>query len=197
MITNVLYSKVFQSIAAVLVIAGMVGGGYWIWKEQKTPRFYDPDIQVEFKYSSDLIGKRAYDEKDTADKIVYRIKNGEKVDTPILVTVKWEKGLRKVSSVLRYDILDILLDGADKAFAKQYIKYEKKSERKFDWQGRKAAEIEFEYLSPLGQFIRQRMMILMKDEDAAVYIAAQTRQKEYDAINKKYFEKIFKTVGFK
>lgn len=175
----------------------MVGGGYWIWKEQKTPRFYDPDIQVGFKYSGDLIGKRAYDEKDVADKIVYRIKNGEKVDAPILVTVKWETGLRKVSSVLRYDILDILLDGADKAFAKQYIKYEKKSERKFDRDGRKAAEIEFEYLSPLGQFIRQRMMILMKDEDAAVYIVAQTRQKEYDAINKKYFEQIFTTVGFK
>lgn len=197
MIKNVLYSKMFQSIAALAVIAGMVGGGYWIWKEQKTPRFYDPDIQVGFKYSGDLVGKRAYDEKDAADKIVYRIKNGEKVDAPILVTVKWETGLRKVSSVLRYDILDILLDGADKAFAKQYIKYEKKSERKFERDGRKAAEIEFEYLSPLGQFIRQRMMIMMKDEDAAVYIAAQTRQKEYDAINKKYFEQIFTTVGFK
>lgn len=168
-----------------------------MWREQKTPKFYDPDIQVGFKYSPDLVGQRAYDERDVADKIVYRIKNGEKVDSPILVTVKWETGLRKVSSVLRYDIRDILLDNADKQFAKQYIKYEKKNERKFDWQGKKAAEMEFEYLSPLGVFIRQRMMILMRDEDTAVYISAQTRQKEYDAINKKYFEKIFRTIGFK
>ncbi|MEK7122712.1 MAG: hypothetical protein AAB855_02545, partial [Patescibacteria group bacterium] len=161
------------------------------------PEFYDPDLQVGFRYHRNLVGERAYDEKDAADKIVYRIKNGEREDAPILVTVKWENGLRKVSSILRYDILDILLDNADKRFTKQYIKYEKKNERKFEREGRKAAEIEFEYLSPLGAFIRQRMTILMRDEDTAVYIAAQTRKESYDAVNKKYFEQIFSTVGFK
>lgn len=194
---SILYSKVFQGVAACLVIAGLLGGGYWVWVEQTTPTFYDPDTHIGFRYSNKLIGTRAYDENDGRDKILYRLKNGEKIDNPILVTVKYEDGLRKVSSVLRYDILDILLDNADKLFAKQYIKYTKESERKFTRSDdRKAAELTFTYLSPLGYFIKQRMVIIMRDEDMAVYIAAQTGDKAFDAINKKYFDKIFTSIHF-
>lgn len=194
---HVLYSKTFQIVAGVVVVCALIGGGAWVYIQKTTPEFYDPETHVTFRYSNKLVGQRAYDEKDTQDKILYRLKNGEKIPDPILVTVKYENGLRKVSSVLRYDIIDILLDNADKLFAKQYIKYTKESERKFTTAGgRKAAELVFSYLSPLGYFIQQRMVIVMRDEDVALYISAQTGQKVFDAMNKQYFEKIFTSIDF-
>ncbi len=196
-IKSVLYSKVFQIVAGVMVVAVCIGGGVWIYLDRTTPEFYDPDMNVSFRYSNKLIGQRAYEPQDVQDKILYRLKNGEKVDEPILVTVKYENGLRKVSSVLRYDIIDILLDNADKLFAKQYIKYEKVSERKFEYKGHKAAEVYFTYLSPLGYFIKNRFYILLRDEDTSVYISAQTGDKVFDTINKHYFNQIFTTLGFK
>ncbi|MDP2630647.1 MAG: hypothetical protein Q8P56_04520 [Candidatus Uhrbacteria bacterium] len=195
---HVLYSKAIQIIAGVVVIGAMVGAGAWVYIQKTTPEFYDPDTHVSFRYSNKLVGQRAYDEKDKQDKIIYRLKNGEKISEPILVTVKYENGLRKVSSVLRYDIVDILLDNADKLFAKQYIKYAKESERKFTTDsGNKAAELTFSYLSPLGYFIKSRMVIVMRDEDEAIYVSAQTGQKTFDATNKHYFEKIFTSIDFK
>jgi len=197
-IKNVLYSKVFQIIAGSIAVVALIGGGVWIYIQKTTPEFYDPETHVSFRYSNKLVGERAYEKKDTADKIVYRVKNGEKVPEPLLVTMKYENGLRKVSSILRYDIIDILLDNADKLFAKEYIKYTKESERKFTTQdGKKAAELKFTYLSPLGYFIESRMMILMRDEDMAVYVTAQSPQKAFENVNKRYFEKIFTSLGFK
>ncbi len=195
---HVLFGKPFQIVAGVVVICALVGASAWVYIQKTTPEFYDPDTHVSFRYSNKLVGQRAYDEKDVRDKILYRLKNGEKISEPILITVKHENSLRKVSSVLRYDIIDILLDNADKLFAKQYIKYTKESERKFRIVGdRKAAELTFSYLSPLGYFIKSRMVIVMRDEDEALYISAQTGQKVFDAMNKKYFEKIFTSIDFK
>lgn len=194
---NVLYSKAFQIVAGLVVVGVLVGGGVWIYIDRTTPEFYDSDTHAAFRYSSKLMGQRAYGADDTHDKIIYRLKNGEKVPEPILITVKYENGLRKVSSMLRYDIIDILLDNTDKVFAKQYIKYTKESERKFTTrEGRKAAELRFSYLSPLGYFIQSRMLILMRDEDMALYITAQTGDKAFETVNKKYFEKIFTSIDF-
>lgn len=196
-VKNIVQGKVFQISAAIVVIGAVVTGGWLAYEKATTPRFFDPNLLVSFNYSSQLYGKRAYGEEDVSDKILFRLKNGEKIDAPILITLKHENSLRKISSILRYDIIDILLDNADKLFTKQYIKYEKNTERKFTTKdGHKAAEVTFTYLSQLGYFIKQRFLIVMRDEDTAIYLSAQTTKKDFDAINKKYFEKIFTSLAF-
>ncbi|MBI2483832.1 hypothetical protein HYV71_01445 [Candidatus Uhrbacteria bacterium] len=183
---------------AIIFIGGIAGGIYYLYQQVRTPLFYDPITLITFQYPDGVIRASTESEEDQKAKIIFRGKESEKdATTPFLVTIRYEHGLRKVSSLLRYDIIDILADSVDKQFPKEHPKFEKIDERRFSLKSKKAGEITFTYLSRVGEQIKQRFLIVARDEDMALYITMQAREKDFDAINAKYFEKIISSIDFR
>lgn len=195
---NVLHNQAVQIVLALIVIGSIAGALYYFYQQVRTPLFYDPKTLITFRYPNGLTRASTESEEDQKAKIIFRGKEGEsEATTPFLVTIRYEEGLRKVSSLLRYDIIDILADSVDKRFPKEHPKFEKINERRFSLNGKKAGEIEFTYLSRLGEEVRQRFIILARDEDMVLYITMQARKRDFDAINTTYFEKILSTIDFR
>lgn len=195
---KVLHNQAVQVFTALIVIGAIVGGIFYAYKQVRAPLFYDPSTLITFRHPAGLERASTETEEDQKAKIIFRGKEGEKdATTPFLVTIRYEQGLRKVSSLLRYDIIDILADSVDKRFPKEHPKFEKIDERRFALNGKKAGEIVFTYLSRFGEEIKQRFIILARDEDMALYITLQAREKDFDAINTKYFEKIISSIDFR
>lgn len=209
-IKNVLYNGFFQGFCIFVALVGISYAGVWAYQNLRMTGYTDPDTRVSVRYSTKLEVEKATAERDRRDKIVFRVKvrgaqgSGSGTDfavaktvpDPLLITVRYEDDLRKVSNTLRKDLLDILVDNSEKVFAQEYIKYEKVSQRAFEHKGRRAAEIVFTYLSPYGKFVKQRFMILIRDENTAFYLSAQASKERFDALNKRYFNKLFSSMDF-
>jgi hypothetical protein len=194
---GVLYNPWFQRISVLMVVGAIAFGISFIWRESRIPIFHDPATLVTLRYPHEVMRLGVISEDDKRAKIVFRAQEGEKDSaTPYLVTVRYEEGLRKVSSMLRYDILDILTDNVGKLFPGQYPKFEKVEEKRYFLNGKKAAEIVTTYLSPVGEEVKQRFIIVMRDEDMALYITAQAKKKDFDSLNRKYFENILSSLRF-
>ncbi|MBI4600023.1 hypothetical protein HY732_03810 [Candidatus Uhrbacteria bacterium] len=181
---------------AALVLVGL--GCVWAYQNLRTTEYTDSDTGVSVRYSTRLVAEKATAARDITDKIVFRIRERrDDKEGDILVTVRYEDDLRKVSNTLRRDLLDILLENSEKVFVQEYIKYEKVSQRTFQHKGRRAAEIVFSYLSPYGKFVTQRFLILIRDENTAFYLSAQAPKEQYDTMNRRYFNTMFTSIGFK
>lgn len=195
-------------IFVALVMLGYAG--VWAYQNLRTTEYTDADTGARVRYSTRLTAERATGQGDIKDKIVFRVKPRDPSTTlrfarddkgsegaQLLVTVRYEDDLRKVSNTLRRDLLDILLENSEKVFASEYIKYEKVSQRTFTHKGRRAAEVVFTYLSPYGRFVQQRFMILIRDENTAFYLSAQAPREQFDSMNRRYFNTMFKSFDFK
>lgn len=193
---DVLHNKNIQRIAALLIFVGVGGAVFFVWQQVHSSIFHDPETLITIRYPEPVV-RAAITDEDKKAKVIFRANESEKeTATPFLLTVRYEEGLRKVSSMLRYDILDILTDNVDKLFPSQYPKFEKSEEKKYSLNGKKTAEIVFTYLSPVGEEVMQRFVIVMRDEDMAIYITVQAKKKDFVMLNKKYFEKIISSLQF-
>lgn len=131
--------------------------------------------------------------QDKKDKFIFRLTS----TTPaMLVSVRYEDGLRAVTAVSRQELLPMLLTNADKSFPQRYSEYSKKQERQLEVAGKKAAELIFTYKGPNGDVAKQRLLIIAKDEDTAIYISAQTQEPKFSQLNDQYFESLFDSVTF-
>jgi hypothetical protein len=62
--------------------------------------------------------------------------------------------------------------------------------------GRKAAEVTFTYKKSIaGEMLKQRLLIVMKDDDVAIYVAAQAQEKEFDNLSARLFEPVFHSLN--
>lgn len=200
-----------QSFGIFVALIALGFGGIWAYQNLRTTEYTDPDTGARMTYSTRLAAERATAQRDIQDKILFRIKgktgSGTRLrqgfgaagvaDSQLLVTVRYEDDLRKVSNTLRKDLLDILVENSEKVFQREFIKYERVSERRFEHRGRRAAEIVFTYLSPYGRFVQQRFMILIRDENTAFYLSAQASKEQFKGLNKRYFDTMFNSVDFK
>mgnify|MGYP001591475742 CR=1 FL=1 len=191
MTTRSLKNPFVQSFGIFVVLVALGFGGVWGYQNLRTVEYRDADTGVSVRYSTKLAVEKATDARDVQDKIVFRVK-GEQT----LVTMRYEDDLRKVSNTLRRDLRDILVENSEKVFAQEFIKYEKVSERTFEQNGKRAAEIIFTYLSPYGQFVTQRFIIVIRDENTAFYLSAQGPKERFGELNRRYFDTVFKSIGF-
>ena len=51
-------------------------------------------------------------------------------------------------------------------------------------------------MGPAGEKIKQRMMIVEYDGDTALYLSAQAKEKDFDGLNRKYFQGMFAKLKF-
>lgn len=192
-----LHKPLVQIIGITALVWLGIFSGWWWYQNGRTVGFFDQNLDISFRYSTKLAGEETLSAQDKRDKIVYRIRSGDDVKKNLLVTVRYEEGLRKVAALQKQSIIDILLGNFDRTIAAEHIKYERQSQKKYTRSGHDAAEIEFTYLSPYGKFIQEKYLIIVRDDDSAVYVSAQGLKDDFKELTNDYFEKIFTTIAFK
>lgn len=172
----------------------------WLWyNESKWRKVTLDNPSLTFSLHNNLISapdKNNQDEENKNVDVLFRAVQTINEPRPMLVSVKKERGLRIVTSLTRVEMLDGLLRNMERAYPQRFPEYKKESEQIFDRGGKKSVEIYFTYKGPAGEIIKQRLVVVKYDGDTAIYLSAQSKQKDFDSLNKKYFNRIFKSVKF-
>lgn len=182
-------------VMLVLLGAGAIFGG--LWYSQKSTgwhTFSDPATRVVFEYPPSLVSQPIR-EADLKDKIIFRASE-QAGDTPVLVTLRYEDGLRVLTNLVQRDLLDILVGNSDTMHPERFPGYQKISQQQFERHGKKASETIFTYRNPAGERIKQRLLIIVRDDDLAVYLAAQAREVDFDELSRRYFARMFQSLRF-
>src|SRR3712207_1757128 len=89
--------------------------------------FQDKALGIQIKYPNSL-RHVALSEQDTKDKVLLRLI--EPLGTPpLLVTLRYEQGLRPLSVVVKKETLEILLSNIERSYPQRFPGYQKLSER--------------------------------------------------------------------
>lgn len=196
--------KRWKIIGAVVLLAVLISASF-ILKSHKTtgssddnrevPKqsVSDPKTGVTFNYLSPL-NSQTVSAQDMKDKIVIRLTSSSPA---MLITVKYEDGLQAVAALTHQEPIDIILSNAAKAFPVRFKDYAEVSQRKFKLANNDAAEIIFTYTGPNKSTAKQRLVIVLKDTNTAVYVTAQSEANEFESVNSTYFDGIFNSISFK
>jgi hypothetical protein len=117
-----------------------------------------------------------------------------KDDEPISIVVRSETGLRAANPGDK-DLLTLLLNNSSLSFPKTFTGYKLISQKQFDLHGSKAGEVLFTYTNQ-STVIRQRFVIILKDQDTAQYLIFQSPDDGYQEANSKYFEPLVQSAEF-
>lgn len=115
-----------------------------------------------------------------------------------LVNAYYEQGrsLRRLSGYAKLPLREAIVSNINVQISNQYPSYKQLVQRDLTLQGLQANETVFEYTSQ-GARITQRLLILIKNADTAVYVRGQARSPDYATVNEKFFEPIFSSLSFK
>ena len=187
----------------LLMLMVVPGVTYWFFKnapkdnrlEESTAAFIHQETGAALRYPEALVSSKQLSDKDQQEKIVFRAT--EKLqNSPFLATLRYEEGLRIAASLAKVDTIELVLDGANKANPVRYPDYKKVSERRFQQDGKEAAEIIFTYTGLSKEVVKQRLILIAKDDNTAFYLALQSREDAFDKQNSTIFEIIASSLKF-
>lgn len=189
-------------LIGLLVVVLMVIGGVASQKSQQPPEqptttvnFRDPTTNLSLDYPAELMLAELTNQ-DRQDKILLRLQQDTTNQPPLLITLRYEQGIKKAANLLRREPLDVILDSIDKSYPQRFPGYQPTSQRRLEVSGRKAAEVLFSYQKdPSAQRLKQRLLIIIKDDDTALYLAAQAQEPDFEKANSDVFEPIFQSVA--
>lgn len=192
-----------STIAAVCILLLLGLGAGLIWLTQNDPlapnmqasraSIEDAATRLSIRYSEPLKPQHLT-AQDKKDKFIFRLTS---TNPAMLVSVRYEDGLRTVSTLAKQEPLELLLSNAAKAYPERYPNYKLLSERKLTIDDRSAAELTFTYHGPSGEVIKQRQLIVTKDETTAYYVSVQSTESNFDNLNKLYFASLLASPRFK
>lgn len=189
-------------LAGVFLI--IITGSYILFSKDTQPSvapinttaFHDNTTGVSLKYPEKLEAA-ALNEQDKKDRILLRLQQSGSIDMPLLVTLRYEDGIRQTANLLKREPLDIILDSIDKSYPQRFPDFQKNDQKRLEINGRKAAEVTFTYKrNNVGEKLKQRLLIIMKDDDVAIYLAAQSTEQHFATANQTYFEPMFTSITF-
>ncbi len=180
-----------------MVVIGLFAGYTWYSNAQWVEAtFTNPAVAI--KYHRDIIPTDLA--VDTAvplgtTEVLFRAeKTGE---MPLLISLRKETGLLLVTSLTKASLIDNLLRNVERAFPLRFSNYIEFSRETSELNGRQTATIVFTYAGPTGEIIKQRLLIVAYDADTALYLSAQAQAKEFDSLERRYFNKIFESLKFR
>ena len=132
--------------------------------------------------------------QDQKDKFIFRMSSKEPA---MLISVRYEDGLRTISSLAKQEPLELLLGNIDKAYPQRFPGYSLSNEHKLKVDGKSAAELIFTYKGPNGELAKQRQYIVMKDGDMAIIVSTQSKGNDFESLNNKYFTPLLMSLHFK
>jgi hypothetical protein len=131
-------------------------------------------------------------EQDRKDKFIFRFQQSKSPEYTF--NVRAETGLRLPSQLARLDTIDLVVDGASRALPGRYPEYKLLKQEDLEIAGKSAASIEFSYVGPAKELIHQRLVLVAKDADTALYFTMQSRDADYEELSTKVFDEVIKTV---
>jgi hypothetical protein len=195
-------------VVAVVLLGFVLAGSSLYFAVRKAPQrtqqnrlprqtsFQDASTGVKVKYPEATAKTQTISEADRKEKILLRLAAQEH-RPPMLVTLRSESGLRVVANLTKATIIDILMRNSDKALPQRFEGFKKESSRRYEHDRRDAGEIIFTYQSPVkGERIKQRLVMLVKDDDTAVYLAMQTKEADFSRYNVEVFNPMAATLDF-
>lgn len=182
----------------LIVIIGLIAvvWGLWFVLNRETPlNFSDTTTGLQFSYSPDLLQTFKGDGM-SSDGIVARFEQKNEVSGNMLVTVRFEDGFAKISGITKQQPLEIIQDSVRQSYPLRFPKFAEVSQRSYDVLSKPVSEFVFTYNGPSGEEVTQRLVIVMKDSDRALYISAQSLSTEFERLNRRYFNDIVSSIAF-
>ena len=127
-------------------------------------------------------------EQDKKDKFVLKLQHVTRPE--YLINVKAETGLRLPAQLAKLDVVDLVVDGAIKALPSRYPGYKLINQEEFMVEGKAGAVIEFTYLGPAKELIHQRLLLIEKDIDTALYFTMQSRDSDFLDLEASIFDQL-------
>ncbi|HEX9679291.1 MAG TPA: hypothetical protein VGA08_01610 [Candidatus Saccharimonadales bacterium] len=180
-------------LVPVLSIILLVVVFFVLPKRTDNQLFDDPNFGLVFSYSTDL-EQTKLTEQDHKGSIFLRLQPNSSLAANLLVTARAESGLAKVSAVTKQTPLEIIASNIERTYPSRFSGWQLQTERTFDISGRPAKEIIFSYNGP-AEPITQRFLVIIKNDDSAIFLSAQAPTAQYGAVNQAYFESIFDSVS--
>jgi hypothetical protein len=181
-------------ILALILVASLVSGTIYFVVKNSTNNivFSDPTTGLSFNFDAEL-EPIELTQTDRDDKVVSRITSVEEGGN-ILITARYEDGFKKASGVTSKTSIDIILNSIERSYPERFPGYKELSSRKYDNNGKAAAEVIFSYNSTNDSLATQRLVVLTDGEDRAVYVSAQSLTADFETLNLKYFDTVFESV---
>ena len=178
--------------SALMVLAALA----W-WRLHPPPpltaTFTSSQAGVSLRYSTKL-APAALTATDRRAGLLLRLAPTPRLPQAVQVTLRTETGLRPIVAVAHQNLRDALLTSLAKAYPERFPGYHQLDRRDYQLAGRDAAQVTFTYTGPSGQLIQQRLLVLARDDNTAVYLAAQATAADFAALNPAYFDPLFASV---
>lgn len=191
--------KRFGIAIGVLLLLGLAGGGVYLLAQKsgvgQWKSYGDPASRAVVSYPASARAEELSGE-DRNFKVVLRIREGEQDQEPYLVSMRYEEGLRAAANTTNRPPRDLILASAERALPQRFPEFSKVGEEKLELSGKEAAIITFTYKQPQGELIKQKLLILVRDDDTALYISAQAKERDWQELEQKYFARIFRSLRF-
>ena len=155
--------------------------------------YNDPHSGIRLTYPDDMAIRISEDPSQTQG-VTFTLNK----DDPKVQVTSWSEQGESISklSVLGESMSKLILSNVKKQLDSIYPEANIISEKLREVNGYKAGELVFTYRANDGSKAKQRMLVVVKNSDTAVTLAAQSREEDYDTVNKDYFERIIESVTF-
>lgn len=182
-------------VTGILIVLGAVSYSVWRYQERQWTSFTSEQPKLSFQHPRVFKVEPLPEEKNRRLDFLFRASEGE-LTNPLNVNLRAETGLRLPTSLTKQEMIPMLLGNIEAAYPQRFPDFKKESERTFEQAGKKAAELLFIYTGPAGESIKQRLFIIAYDGDTALYLAAQSKEADFDELNHKYFNRMFASLKF-
>lgn len=187
-----------MALALLCVVAG--GGVFWFLhtagSQERT--FVSDSVGLAFTHSDRIEAQTLSETEKTDKKLLFRgAPKDNSIDQPYLIQCWYEDKFRLAASLTKKEPLELLLENQKNSFPKLYPQYRELSLQRTERNGRKAAEIFFTYQNTQRVIVKQRLLVVLKDDDTAVYVSAQAREADFELVNRRYFQAIFASISFR
>ncbi|MEK7602720.1 MAG: hypothetical protein AAB459_00555 [Patescibacteria group bacterium] len=157
--------------------------------------FTDNKQGISFDYSSTL-KQIELNGDDLKDNFVFRAENIYNTDPPILISVRYENGLKAASTVTKQSKIELVMQNLRKAYPKRFPSFEEVSSNKTEIDSKTAQEVVFTYTSNSINS-KQRLLIIDKNEDTVIYVSMQSKNSDYDKLDSEIFTPITNSIKIK
>jgi hypothetical protein len=175
-----------------------IGSGITWWcismqPKVKTVSFSASSLQLHVAYP-ETVSRQPLSKKDAADKILLRLARGSTNDPPLQISLRYETGLKPLSELTKQKLRDALLANLAKTYPTRFPGYKQLERHDYSLDSHDATDLLFSYKNQAGETIKQRFLLVIRDDDTAVYLSAQAKATDFDALNARYFGIVFSSL---
>jgi hypothetical protein len=197
---------IISSIAILMVVlsGGLIGAKYYgsqreEHKEVKnatTTTIYSSRLQLVVQRDASLVEKKLSPSSEAKGQL-WEVTQPESSMQPFVINAFYEQGvsLKKLTGYTKQSLRDSVVSNVNIQLPKQFPEYRELTQRNLTINGIEANETIFEYTNARAR-VKQRLVLLFKNSDTAIYIRGQARSEDYEEINSRYFEPLISSAKF-